>query len=747
MDNLISIFQNQVLNALGWTLLHSIWQAFIVLTILQIIRAQKSIKALINYRAALYSLFSMVLMSVGTFFYYYFTIIPGQDTTMLSKIYIDSSNMLHWPVLQLAKGELTLADLLQHNMDLIVLAWCVGIFLFAIRFVLNLGYLHRLRNVSVEPLDAFWVERVRLISEELGLKRGVQILRSGLVRVPATFGYFKPIILIPTSLIAEMGAYELEAIILHEMAHIKRNDYIINIAQSLIETLLFFNPFIWWMSAIIKKERENCCDDFVISRFDSLSYVKALAQVEEFRLGSEALVMAATGNKNQLLNRIKRIMENKVKRRNNWNKVTAGIILLAVALSVSWISPKKGLEKRKDELVSVMEDIQDRVENLTENISGYVDSDATNGSGTADEEEDRIVEEMEEILEERVNEFIQDGDSTKRDSISKAIAKQLEKELEDVRKLLSSDEFEKLKNADSEEEMAELLEEMQSVLEDAGEELEDQENGGLNNQFFNFSYGNRIDSSNRWILKGDSLMSIYLKDGDMRIFIPDSVNNFEFEFKEGDFDFEFGNGNNLWFGIDGEDDKDDNIFFYKGNNGSYNYNYLFDGKNKKELFEEVEDKEELKEMMRESREEYKEAMKEHAEQMKERKEEWKEYQRELQEEQRERMLELAELMKEQQREMEEDKADLLRDMEDDQNHFETMRDEQNDMLNDAEEMLLDDGLIQNTKRYSFQYTKKGMKVNGEKVDSDTFKHYKKLFGNLDVNVSKHKNSSTISITD
>jgi hypothetical protein len=151
-------------------------------------------------------------------------------------------------------------------------------------------------------------------------------------------GFMKPIILFPVGLLSGLSTEQVETILVHELSHIRRQDYIINLAQSVIETIFFFNPFALLMSSMIREERENCCDDMVIAKgISPISYVKTLAQLEAVR-SSSTLALGFAGNQNQLLNRIKRIMENSAK--NDWGKgrfVPVALLFLGLVCA-SWLS-------------------------------------------------------------------------------------------------------------------------------------------------------------------------------------------------------------------------------------------------------------------------------------------------------------------------------------------------------------------------------------------------------------------------
>ncbi|GAC1561551.1 MAG: hypothetical protein NVS3B13_32210 [Mucilaginibacter sp.] len=152
--------------------------------------------------------------------------------------------------------------------------------------------------------------KISQFAETLNIDVTVKVGLSKMVDVPCMVGYIKPIILLPFTLSTYLAAEEIEAILLHELAHIKRNDYVMNLLQQVISTLLFFNPCVQLINKIINEERENCCDDLVIrSTPNPIVYAKALLKLEETRENNMRMALAATGKKYYLLNRIQRIMK------------------------------------------------------------------------------------------------------------------------------------------------------------------------------------------------------------------------------------------------------------------------------------------------------------------------------------------------------------------------------------------------------------------------------------------------------
>jgi beta-lactamase regulating signal transducer with metallopeptidase domain len=197
--------------------------------------------------------------------------------------------------------------LLQPWLYRITYCWLVGVVVFSIRLLLTWKEVKRLQSVGVRPAGERHVVLLREISTRLGLSQIVRLLESSLVEVPTVIGWLKPVILLPIASISSLTTSQLEAILAHELAHIRRADYAVNVIQCVIETLLFYHPLVWWISSTIRQERENCCDDLAASiSGDTAGYVAALLRMEELRSEPRALALGVNGG--NLLSRVRRLV-------------------------------------------------------------------------------------------------------------------------------------------------------------------------------------------------------------------------------------------------------------------------------------------------------------------------------------------------------------------------------------------------------------------------------------------------------
>lgn len=188
----------------------------------------------------------------------------------------------------------------------IVLVWFVGVLVAALRPLLSWYTVRQLRTVGVSRVGEAASGVAERAAKRLGLAQAVEVVQSTLIRTPVVIGYFRPAVLLPLCVVTGVPEAQLDLILAHELAHVRRHDYLINFFQTLIETLFFYHPAVWWLSRQIRNERENCCDDVAMAAVGSRSdYGRALLAVEELRAASTAFSLAACGG--SLLARIRRI--------------------------------------------------------------------------------------------------------------------------------------------------------------------------------------------------------------------------------------------------------------------------------------------------------------------------------------------------------------------------------------------------------------------------------------------------------
>lgn len=192
----------------------------------------------------------------------------------------------------------------------LMLVWLIGVSLLSLRLLTGWLWIQRLRTHGVSLPDETCRRLTARLSRRLHIRRAITLLESALVDVPTVIGFMRPVILLPASVLGGLTPQQLEAILAHELAHIRRHDYVVNLLQTLVETVLFYHPAVWWVSRRIRVERENCCDDLAVSLCgDPVAYASALADLEALRSGpvpDHHIAMAATGG--SLLERVRRLL-------------------------------------------------------------------------------------------------------------------------------------------------------------------------------------------------------------------------------------------------------------------------------------------------------------------------------------------------------------------------------------------------------------------------------------------------------
>ncbi len=339
---------------LGWSLVHFIWQAAAVVLLLEIILLLlRKVSASLRYIVA-YSTFVLIaLLPVVTM---QFISVPAAapetliepiiqtpapvTVTTAQRVIIDTPLPGNAAPAESIVTQTTVnwkqkaVTLLEPALPKIVTIWLLGVFALSLWHLGGWTQLQRLRTKMTRPVDASLKVKMEELAQKLGLKQAVHLCESMLVQIPTVVGWIKPVILLPAGALSGLTTEQLEAILAHELAHIKRFDYLVNILQTTVEILGFYHPAVWWVSHRIRFERENCCDDWAVGiSGDKVRYAKALALLEELRAGDGKLAVAAAGG--NLFNRIRRLIgKDSTERTFSWVP-TITVILLLVAMIVS----------------------------------------------------------------------------------------------------------------------------------------------------------------------------------------------------------------------------------------------------------------------------------------------------------------------------------------------------------------------------------------------------------------------------
>lgn len=331
-------FQNSpFLMALGWAIANSIWQSGLLWAVYQCTAGFNS-KLSAKHKNGL----STGLVFISFVWFIYTLVVKLISVKPATELNYSQTDVFYQAPLAGGYDFQNLFSALKFSLPYFSVAYIILLCILFIKFFKAYKSSVFIRKYGIVPASAEWLDFTSKAAFKIRISRKVSIWFSTYINVPATVGFLKPIILIPLASINQLSTEQLEAIILHELAHIQRNDYLLNIIISVIETILFFNPFIVLLVKILKRERENCCDDLVIHyKYDRHSYASALVSIEKTRLNSYPLAMSATSGKNQLLSRVKRIVDNgkEINSFNYGQKLLTLLAITAIIISISWVYP------------------------------------------------------------------------------------------------------------------------------------------------------------------------------------------------------------------------------------------------------------------------------------------------------------------------------------------------------------------------------------------------------------------------
>jgi beta-lactamase regulating signal transducer with metallopeptidase domain len=297
-----------LLETLGWTLLHSLWQGLVLaVLLLALLFLWRKKHPHARYMIALSGILGLFLCSLITFGWIYFSL-PQQISTQIQTQNFAPISIQTTEIVTITHTwQAFISEKAKEMIPYLVNFWILGIALLSLKFLGNMWYLQRLKHHQTETLSD-WQDTVKTYCEKWQISKKVRVLASAKINTPLLIGYFKPVILLPLSLTTQLSASQIEVIVLHELAHIRRNDYLINLIVSWLEIIFFYHPLVWWLGKIIIVERENCCDDMVVNiTKDKQLYAHTLLALEEIKQKDYPLAMGFAKERKILLQRVKRL--------------------------------------------------------------------------------------------------------------------------------------------------------------------------------------------------------------------------------------------------------------------------------------------------------------------------------------------------------------------------------------------------------------------------------------------------------
>ena len=315
---------------LGWVLVHFLWQGTLIAAVYAAARYRaRSSRPQLRYLLACAALAAMLAAPVATWTWLG---APGSEAVHAPG---------HFAALDAAAPSAPSVGLVAMRFDAggrdaqsflgwVVLAWLAGAIALWIRLIGGWMAGLRLRSRFVHPAPAEWQRTFHRLAARLRVSRPARLLVSAVAQTPAVIGWLRPVVLVPAGALAGLPPDQVEALLLHELAHIRRGDYLVGMLQSLAEAILFYHPAIWWVSGHIRTERELCCDDIAVAEVgDVITYARALAAMETSRLFPTYGAVAANGG--SLVERIARLLGQPRPMERTFPGPAAMAILLGIA--------------------------------------------------------------------------------------------------------------------------------------------------------------------------------------------------------------------------------------------------------------------------------------------------------------------------------------------------------------------------------------------------------------------------------
>lgn len=307
--------QSLFLQALGWATLNSFWQMALLWCCFLLAKHFFRLSSNQKYLFSAYSVLFGFAWFIYTFISFY---LSGNNQGLVMQVPLVQS-------FELLPVFLTSASI----------AYLALLIFPTVKVFRNWQFLQRIKRNGLEKSPLAHRLFVQKISAHLGIKKSVHVYISNLVSSPVTIGYLKPIILIPIAALNNMTTQQVEAILLHELSHIRRHDYLVNLLLTMVHVVLYFNPFVKLFIRKVEIERENCCDELVLQfQYDKISYATALLELEKSSRATPVFAIGAADEKH-LLNRIEKIVGIHKKQRFNTSHFAGAVFALILLFMVN----------------------------------------------------------------------------------------------------------------------------------------------------------------------------------------------------------------------------------------------------------------------------------------------------------------------------------------------------------------------------------------------------------------------------
>jgi bla regulator protein BlaR1 len=328
---------NTIISAFGWSIFHSLWQGAVIYALLFLfLQSRSATSSKIKHNLA----FGAICLMFVSFLLTFVSIIKIPASAL--NINLPQQLPLNFDA-GIMSTPMTLSSIAERYFPYLVGLYALGLIIQCFLIIHGYRKLNDIKNSNHIPVPELWSLRFTHILGSLNINKQVGFYLSDKVNVPLVIGFFKPVILFPVCLATQLEITQVEAILIHELSHIRRNDFLLNLIKTGIETMLFFNPFVWLSSRFICIEREHDCDDLVVRTTGTpLTYAHALLKIELIKeKDTPTLSLAASGSSQHLYQRIKRITDMKTTYMNAKQRIFAVTLTLATIISIAWVSPAK----------------------------------------------------------------------------------------------------------------------------------------------------------------------------------------------------------------------------------------------------------------------------------------------------------------------------------------------------------------------------------------------------------------------
>jgi bla regulator protein BlaR1 len=337
--------------SLAWTLLHSLWQASVLVVLyILILNLFRPKKAEIRYALAVCTLLTIFLASSFTFWRVHDKALERhhEEIAMEEQAYDEAAFSRYAFYKSLRENDKMVEEESQSTLDFIKLwlpliswMWLIGFFVFSLKWILSYSYVQNLRFRQSKILHIDWQNRINTLARRAGIQQTLLLKESNNIDTPMVIGHLKPVILLPASLLTGLSPNQLDAVLAHELAHIIRHDFLVNLLLSMLETIFFFHPAVWWLSERIRQEREHCADDMAVEITENKKeYAEALAIVASHSIHSPKMAMTMNGNKKYLLDRIKRLFKPDTNPARLNGRAVFGLLVVLGFSTLAMVSPE-----------------------------------------------------------------------------------------------------------------------------------------------------------------------------------------------------------------------------------------------------------------------------------------------------------------------------------------------------------------------------------------------------------------------